>query len=269
MFCEKCGHELSKEGAFCSNCGASVGKYSNLQTDIMETSKKRRKKRLWLAIMGCIVALILMATILLLIHSFSRHENVWEERENVSEISSTVSDKDDDKDNNISSVSDDLETNIDSSSAEDEEDNNIGLYNLTEQNTLVVAISANFEPFLYVQDGEIVGFEAELIECIALEMGLKVEYRNIDFDNIINDIENNKADIGISLIVPTSLRREKVDFSETYFFDFSSGDEYAIAIGKDSNLLETINKTIIRLINNGKIDELKQKYNITTINWTS
>lgn len=139
---------------------------------------------------------------------------------------------------------------------------------LITKNTLTVAVNATFPPFMYVDNENIIGFEAELIECIASEMNLTINYRDIAFDDIISNIASNKADVGISLIVPTASRKESVDFSNAYFVDAKTKEQYAIAVGKNKNLLADINAAIKQLTDSGKIYELKQKYNISeTIDW--
>ncbi|MBQ3004539.1 MAG: transporter substrate-binding domain-containing protein [Clostridia bacterium] len=134
----------------------------------------------------------------------------------------------------------------------------------TSEACLVVAVNAAFEPYLYMENGEIVGFEADLIEAIALEIGRTVVYRNMDFDNIIDDIAKGNSDVGISFITPTTERKEKVDFSKPYLLDASMNDtcEIAIAVNKNKNLLSVINPALNKLLSDGTVEKLIQKYDI-------
>ena len=81
---------------------------------------------------------------------------------------------------------------------------------------LRVAVAATAEPLAFVYNNEITGFECELIERAAYDLGMRVEYQDMAFSAIIASIQSGKADIGLSL-VPTEERMLSVDFTGTYF----------------------------------------------------
>lgn len=82
---------------------------------------------------------------------------------------------------------------------------------------LRVAISADREPMCFMMDGEYRGLDCELIERIAYEMGMTVEYQNTSFSSLVAALTSGRADVVISNIAATQERRESVDFTQPYF----------------------------------------------------
>lgn len=82
---------------------------------------------------------------------------------------------------------------------------------------LRVATAANREPMCFVQDGQIVGLDAELIQRIAYDLGYKVEFQDMQFSALIAAITTDKADVIISNFTATEERAKAVDFSHEYF----------------------------------------------------
>lgn len=81
---------------------------------------------------------------------------------------------------------------------------------------LVVATNAEFPPYESVVDGEVVGYDIDLMRaiCDVLDMELVVE--NIAFDSIISSVDRGIADVGATGMSITESRLEQVDFSEPY-----------------------------------------------------
>ena len=82
---------------------------------------------------------------------------------------------------------------------------------------LNVGISANREPMCFVMDGRYCGVDCELIERIAYELGMRVEYSNMNFPALIPALQSGKVDVVISDITATDERREMVNFTEPYY----------------------------------------------------
>lgn len=83
--------------------------------------------------------------------------------------------------------------------------------------TLRVAIAADREPMCFVLDGEYKGLDCELIERIAAELGMTVEYQNMPFGSLVAALASGKADVIISNMTATDERRQSVDFTQAYF----------------------------------------------------
>lgn len=82
---------------------------------------------------------------------------------------------------------------------------------------LKVALSPDVPPICFIQDGECVGINLELIQRIAWELDMKVEFVTMDFDALLPAIQSGKVDLAISDINATDERRELVDFTQPYF----------------------------------------------------
>jgi polar amino acid transport system substrate-binding protein len=82
---------------------------------------------------------------------------------------------------------------------------------------IVVATDATWPPMEYVDENkEIVGFDIDLMNAIAKEAGLEVEYRNVAWDGIFAGLAAGEYDAVISSVTITDERKEQYDFSEPY-----------------------------------------------------
>ncbi|TDO95246.1 amino acid ABC transporter substrate-binding protein (PAAT family) [Halanaerobium saccharolyticum] len=99
--------------------------------------------------------------------------------------------------------------------------------------TYVVGTNASFPPFEYVEEGEIVGFDIELIKEIAKLQGFEVEVRDISFDSLIPGLASGSLDIVAAGMTITEKREEVVDFSEPYY---SANQSVLVHEESDANL---------------------------------
>ena len=86
-----------------------------------------------------------------------------------------------------------------------------------ENKVLYVGTNAEFQPFEYLEDGKIVGFDVELMEEIAELMGKEIEWKNIAFDGLLPALQAKKLDVIIAGMTATEERKKFVNFSETYY----------------------------------------------------
>lgn len=82
---------------------------------------------------------------------------------------------------------------------------------------LNIGIAANREPMCFVSNGKYRGMDCELIERIAYDMGMHVEYSDMQFKSLIPALQSGKVDVVISNVAMTPERAEIVDFSTPYF----------------------------------------------------
>ena len=108
-----------------------------------------------------------------------------------------------------------------------------------EKKTLTVATSPDYPPFENLVDGEIVGFEAELWQAIADEMGVEFEWKQMQFDAIEPAITAGEADLGISGFSITPDREKSYLFSDSYFTD----DIAVAALSNNKNIKQENAKT--------------------------
>ncbi|MDP3371388.1 MAG: ABC transporter substrate-binding protein [Candidatus Paracaedibacteraceae bacterium] len=81
---------------------------------------------------------------------------------------------------------------------------------------IVVATSADYPPFEFYKNGEMVGFEIDLIKAIAFELKREVKFQDLPFDSIIGSLQAKRVDLAISAISATEERAKVVDFSTHY-----------------------------------------------------
>jgi glutamine transport system substrate-binding protein len=82
---------------------------------------------------------------------------------------------------------------------------------------LRVGTDAAFAPFEYLDKGEIVGFDVDLLAAIMKEAGFEYELNNIGWDPLFASIQGKELDVAISGITINDKRKETYDFSVPYF----------------------------------------------------
>ena len=86
----------------------------------------------------------------------------------------------------------------------------------TAQKVYVVGTNAEYPPFEYVENGEIAGFDAEIIKEAAKRMGIEYKWLNTNFDGLIPALQTKKVDIVIAGMSVTPEREKAVNFSVPY-----------------------------------------------------
>ena len=81
---------------------------------------------------------------------------------------------------------------------------------------LVMATNAEFPPYEFREDGEIIGVDVEIAKAICAEMGRELVIEDMAFDSIIAAINSGKADLGLAGMTVTEDRLKNVDFSTPY-----------------------------------------------------
>ncbi|MFQ7583711.1 MAG: basic amino acid ABC transporter substrate-binding protein [[Clostridium] symbiosum] len=82
--------------------------------------------------------------------------------------------------------------------------------------TLVMATTAEFPPYEYYEDGDIVGIDVEIAKAIAAKLGMELQIEDMAFDAIIPAVTSGKADFGAAGMTVTEERQRSVEFTDTY-----------------------------------------------------
>ena len=82
---------------------------------------------------------------------------------------------------------------------------------------LVVATSPDFPPFESLEGEEVVGIEVDIMELICAELGVEVEFVQMDFDSVLIGIEAAKYDCAMSGITVTPAREKNMLFTDAYY----------------------------------------------------
>jgi len=92
------------------------------------------------------------------------------------------------------------------------------LAEVREEGVLVMGTNAEFPPFEYRDEsGDVVGFDVEIANAIADDLGVELIIEDMDFGAIISAVNSGKVDFGIAGMTVTEDRLENVDFSDAYF----------------------------------------------------
>ena len=108
------------------------------------------------------------------------------------------------------------------------------LQQIKDAGVLKIGTSAEYSPYEFhkVVDGEdkIVGFDDFMVQEIAKDMGVKVEYTDMDFDGLLGALQAEKVDIVLAGMTPNEKRKKSVDFSEIYY---TNSNVCIVAKGKE------------------------------------
>lgn len=111
------------------------------------------------------------------------------------------------------------------------------LQQIKDAGVLKVGTSAEYSPYEFhkVVDGEdkIVGFDDFVVQEIAKDMGVKVEYEDMDFDGLLGALQADKVDIVLAGMTPDEKRKESVDFSDIYY---TNSNVCIVAKGKEDTI---------------------------------
>ncbi len=81
---------------------------------------------------------------------------------------------------------------------------------------LIMVTNAEFQPYEYYDNNDIVGIDVDIATAIAEKLGMELEIEDVAFDSIINEVTSGKADFAMAGMTVTADRKESVDFSDTY-----------------------------------------------------
>ena len=83
---------------------------------------------------------------------------------------------------------------------------------------VVVGTNAEYAPFEYLDsDGNLTGFDYELLEAVAKSEGVELEWRDMPFDSLVGSMEAGDIEVIAAGIGPTKEREKSVDFSDVYY----------------------------------------------------
>ena len=87
---------------------------------------------------------------------------------------------------------------------------------ITYSGKLVMATNAEFPPYELKEEGEIVGFDVDMMRAVCDILGKELVIDDMAFDSVIAAVDSGKADVGVAGMTVTEDRLENVDFSDTY-----------------------------------------------------
>lgn len=82
---------------------------------------------------------------------------------------------------------------------------------------LVVATDTAFVPFEFKQGDKYVGFDIDLWDAIAKQLGVEYNLKPMDFSGIIPALQTKNVDVALAGITITPERQKAIDFSDGYY----------------------------------------------------
>jgi polar amino acid transport system substrate-binding protein len=100
-----------------------------------------------------------------------------------------------------------------------------------EEGQLLVGTDTPFEPFEIGQPPDITGYDIEVMNGIAEELGLEVTYQDTGFGTIFRDTANGLFDTAAAASTITEGRENTVDFTDPYY-----EAQQALLVAEDSDI---------------------------------
>lgn len=134
----------------------------------------------------------------------------------------------------------------------------MGFTTLTE-GKIIVGSDTAYPPFEFVEGGETVGFDVDIVKAIGDILGVEVEFLTYKFDALITDAQAGTSfDMIASAMTITEEREESIDFSDPYinsnqslgvtkgseitsYMDLGDGDKVGVQSGTTGELWATEN----------------------------
>ena len=88
---------------------------------------------------------------------------------------------------------------------------------LIQDGQLLVGTDTPFPPFEIGQPPDISGYDIEVLNAIAEDLGVEVTYQDTSFDTIFRDTANGQFDTAAAASTITPERQEKVNFTDPYY----------------------------------------------------
>jgi len=92
-----------------------------------------------------------------------------------------------------------------------------GIASSAQAAALVVATDTAFVPFEFKDGDKYVGFDIDMWDAIAKDLGLAYELRPMDFAGIIPALQTGQVDVALAGITIKPERQQVIDFSDGYY----------------------------------------------------
>ncbi|HBM81767.1 MAG TPA: amino acid ABC transporter substrate-binding protein, partial [Clostridiaceae bacterium] len=91
------------------------------------------------------------------------------------------------------------------------------LNGIKEKGKFIVGLDDSFPPMGFRDgNGDIVGFDIDLAKEAAKRLGVKVEFKPVDWDGVVLSLKNKDIDVIWNGLTITDERKKEIDFSRVY-----------------------------------------------------
>jgi polar amino acid transport system substrate-binding protein len=116
------------------------------------------------------------------------------------------------------------------------------LESVQEQGFLRAGIRFDNPPHSYIdEEGNWIGFDVDIAEALADELGVELEKVKVDELTRISFLKNGKIDVAVASMSHTHEREAEIDFSQTYFW---SKQTFLVRKGEVDSLDDLVGKTV-------------------------
>ena len=91
------------------------------------------------------------------------------------------------------------------------------LEQIRQRGTLIIGTDATYPPFEFKDGSTFRGFDIEIGDAIAAELGVKAQWVNMDWSGVMGALETGKFDLVMSGVTITAERKKGQGFSRPYF----------------------------------------------------
>lgn len=86
-----------------------------------------------------------------------------------------------------------------------------------EGSVLRVGTESLYAPFEFTENGKLVGFDIDLMNAVAKEMGREIEWVQMSFDGLIPALLTKQLDMAVASFTITPERAKRINFSDPYY----------------------------------------------------
>ena len=115
---------------------------------------------------------------------------------------------------------------------------------ITYSGRLVMATNAEFPPYELKEEGEIVGFDVDMMRAVCDILGKELVIDDMAFDSVIAAVDSGKADVGVAGMTVTEDRLKNVNFSDSYT-EASQVIIYKSGNASSQNFVEKLKSTFL------------------------
>lgn len=122
---------------------------------------------------------------------------------------------------------------------------------IKEKKEIVIGTEGTFAPFSYHDDNDnLVGYDVEVSEALAKELGVKVKFVEVKWDSLIAGLDSDKYDLVTNQVAITAERKKKYDFSIPHTYSYP-----AIITKKDNTEIVATNdwNENVSLVEQGRV----------------
>lgn len=135
-------------------------------------------------------------------------------------------------------------------------DDRTTLEKIKEEGELSYAMTGAYPPFNFIDEGgELAGFDIEIANAIAKEMGVKAVPITVEWDGLISGLQGDRFDMIIGSMAITDDRLKEVLFSDPYYYD---GAQFFAETGSDLTSLEELDNGKVGVVTGTTFHEYLQ-----------